>query len=196
MYMSKKIILFLTMILCLSMVVFAVDSKSATLQFSMTAENYVFGFANSLEEAIAGTEETNFTIDSVYKTMYFFWKVMVPNKMKITLSSNGPLKNTSTPADYQKIDYQIEVASSSEPGWWPTGAALTDNKVIKSSDTAKVVSANLKGDDNYYYTQGICVLSFKMIDSSGKDITSIDSLKTTKEGGTYTSTITLTISSV
>ena len=178
------------------MVVFAVDSKSATLQFSMTAENYVFGFANSLEEAIAGTEKTNFTIDSVDKTMYFFWKVMVPNKMKITLSSNGPLKNTSTPADYQKIDYQIEVASSSEPGWWPTGAALTDNKVIKSSDTAKVVSANLKGDVNYYYTQGICVLSFKMIDSSGKDITSIDSLKTTKEGGTYTSTITLTISSV
>ena len=188
----------LVAVFCLSTMLFAdtAKSKSATLQFSMTAENYKFGFANGLEEAKAGTEETNFTIDSVDKTMYFFWKVMVPNKMKITLSSNGPLKNTSTPADYQKIDYQIEVASSSEPGWWPTGAALTDNKVIKSSDTAKVVSANLKGDVNYYYTQGICVLSFKMIDSSGKDITSIDSLKTTKEGGTYTSTITLTISSV
>ena len=195
--MSKRFIVFTFILICLSSLLFAVDSKSATLQLSMTSENYIFGFADSLANAKNGTETSTFTIDGVNKTMYFFWKIMVPGKMKITLSSNGPLKNTSgTPKDYQKIDYQIDVASSTEPGWWPDGASLTGTTTVKSSDTSVVVSANLKGTFNYYYTQGICVLSFKLIDKDGYDIPSIDSLKTSKEGGTYTNTITLTVSSI
>lgn len=194
--MSKRFIVFTFILICLSSLLFAVDSKSATLQLSMTSENYIFGFADSLANAKNGVETSTFTIDGVNKTMYFFWKIMVPSKMKITLSSNGPLKNTSgTPKDYQKIDYQIDVASSTESGWWPDGASLTGT-TVKSSDTSVVVSANLKGTVNYYYTQGICVLSFKLIDKDGNDIPSIDSLKTSKEGGTYTNTITLTVSSI
>ena len=195
--MSKRFIVFTFILICLSSLLFAVDSKSATLQLSMTSENYIFGFADSLANAKNGTETSTFTIDGVNKTMYFFWKIMVPGKMKITLSSNGPLKNTSgTPKDYQKIDYQIDVASSTESGWWPDGASLTGTTTVKSSDTSVVVSANLKGTVNYYYTQGICILSFKMVDSSGNPISSIESLKTTNEGGVYTSTITLTVESV
>ena len=124
--MSKRFIVFTFILICLSSLLFAVDSKSATLQLSMTSENYIFGFADSLANAKNGVETSTFTIDGVNKTMYFFWKIMVPGKMKITLSSNGPLKNTSgTPKDYQKIDYQIDVACSTEPGWWPDGASLT-----------------------------------------------------------------------
>ena len=108
--MSKRFIVFTFILICLSSLLFAVDSKSATLQLSMTSENYIFGFADSLANAKNGVETSTFTIDGVNKTMYFFWKIMVPGKMKITLSSNGPLKNTSgTPKDYQKIDYQINI---------------------------------------------------------------------------------------
>ena len=195
--MSKRFIVFTFILICLSSLLFAVDSKSATLQLSMTSESYVFGFADSPSDAKNGVETSTFAINGVNKTLYFFWKIMVPNRMKITLTSNGPLKNTTgTPADYQKIEYQIDVSKSSETGWWPEGASLTANTTVKSSDTVTGVSANLKGTVNYYYTQGICVLNFKMVDKSGNDITSIDSLKTTNEGGTYSSTITLTIENV
>lgn len=197
--MKRTVTVLIVLLLSLTTVVFAADvnTKSATLQLSMTSENYIFGFADSLANAKNGVETSTFTIDGVNKTMYFFWKIMVPGKMKITLSSNGPLKNTSgTPKDYQKIDYQIGVEKTRVEGWWPDGAALTSNTVIKSTDTSAVVSANLKGTVNYYYTQGICILSFKMVDSSGNPISSIESLKTTNEGGVYTSTITLTVESV
>ena len=76
------------------------------------------------------------------------------------------------------------------------GADLSANKTVKSSVTDSTVSANLKGEVNYYYTQGICVLSFEIVDSSGNRIDDIDSLRTSKEGGSYSSTITLEISSV
>ena len=172
-------------------------SKSATLKFDMTEENYAFGFAENLDKAKAGTESTVFEISNVTKTIYFFWKALTPNKMKITLSSNGPLKIVDNPSPYQKIDYQITVNPISDTSWWPEGASLSSNNtIVKSLDTASSVSANLKGNVNYYYTQGICVLDFAIVDSSGNQIANIDSLRTSKEGGSYSSTITLEISSV
>ena len=173
-------------------------SKSATLKFDMTEENYAFGFADDLDKAKTGTESTVFEISNVTKTIYFFWKAFTPNKMKITLSSNGPLKKVDNPSPYQKIDYQITVVPiSDDTSWWPVGASLSSNNtIVKSTDTNSSVSANLKGTVNYYYTQGICVLNFAIVDSSGNQIANIDSLRTSKEGGSYSSTITLEISSV
>lgn len=193
----RKIIL-LVAVFCLSTMLFAgtVKSKSATLKFDMTGESYEFGFAENLDDAQSGTESTVFEISNVTKTIYFFWKAFTPNKMKITLSSNGPLKIVDNPTVYQKIDYQITVNPISDTSWWPKGASLSANKTVKSSVTGSTVSANLKGDVNYYYTQGICVLSFEIVDSSGNRIADIDSLRTSKEGGSYSSTITLEISSV
>ena len=194
----RKIIL-LVAVFCLSTMLFAdtAKSKSATLKFDMTEENYAFGFADDLDKAKTGTESTVFEISNVTKTIYFFWKAFTPNKMKITLSSNGPLKKVENPEGYQKIDYQITVNPISDTSsWWPEGASLSQNKIVKSLDTNSSVSANLKGTVNYYYTQGICVLYFAIVDSSGNQITDIDSLRTSKEGGSYSSTITLEISSV
>ena len=194
----RKIIL-LVAVFCLSTMLFAdtAKSKSATLKFDMTEENYAFGFADDLDKAKSGTESIEFVINDVTKTIYFFWKAFTPNKMKITLSSNGPLKKVDNPSPYQKIDYQITVEPiSDDTSWWPEGASLSQNKIVKSLDTASSVSANLKGNVNYYYTQGICVLYFAIVDSSGNQIANIDSLRTSKEGGSYSSTITLEISSV
>ena len=200
----RKIIL-LVAVFCLSTMLFAgtVKSKSATLKFDMTGENYKFGFAENLDNAKSGTERTEFVINDdetktdVTKTIYFFWKAFTPNKMKITLSSNGPLKKVENPEGYQKIDYQITVNPISDTSsWWPEGASLSQNKIVKSLDTNSSVSANLKGTVNYYYTQGICVLYFAIVDSLGNQIANIDSLRTSKEGGSYSSTITLEISSV
>ena len=194
----RKIILLIA-VFCLSTMLFAdtTKSKSATLKFDMTEENYAFGFADNLDKAKTGTESTEFVINDVTKTIYFFWKAFTPNKMKITLSSNGPLKKVDNPSPYQKIDYQITVNPISDTSWWPEGASLSSNNtIVKSLDTASSVSANLKGTVNYYYTQGICVLDFAIVDSSGNQIANIDSLRTSKEGGSYSSTITLEISSV
>lgn len=195
----RKIIL-LVAVFCLSTMLFAdtAKSKSATLKFDMTEENYAFGFADDLDKAKTGTESTVFEISNVTKTIYFFWKAFTPNKMKITLSSNGPLKKVDNPSPYQKIDYQITVEPiSDDTSWWPVGASLSSNNtIVKSTDTNSSVSANLKGTVNYYYTQGICVLDFAIVDSSGNQIANIDSLRTSKEGGSYSSTITLEISSV
>ena len=194
----RKIILLIA-VFCLSTMLFAdtAKSKSATLKFDMTEENYAFGFADNLDKAKTGTESTEFVINDVTKTIYFFWKAFTPNKMKITLSSNGPLKKVDNPSPYQKIDYQITVNPISDTSWWPEGASLSSNNtIVKSLDTASSVSANLKGTVNYYYTQGICVLDFAIVDSSGNQIANIDSLRTSKEGGSYSSTITLEISSV
>ena len=194
----RKIIL-LVAVFCLSTMLFAdtAKSKSATLKFDMTEENYAFGFADDLDKAKSGTESIEFVINDVTKTIYFFWKAFTPNKMKITLSSNGPLKKVDNPSPYQKIDYQITVNPISDTSWWPEGASLSSNNtIVKSLDTASSVSANLKGNVNYYYTQGICVLNFAIVDSSGNQIANIDSLRTSKEGGSYSSTITLEISSV
>lgn len=195
----RKIII-LVAVFCLSTMLFAgtVKSKSATLKFDMTGESYEFGFAENLDDAQSGTESTVFEISNVTKTIYFFWKAFTPNRMKITLSSNGPLKIVDNPEDYQKIDYQITVnpISDTTSSWWPEGASLSSNKIVKSSVTNSTVSANLKGRVNYYYTQGICVLNFEIVDSSGNRIADIDSLRTSKEGGSYSSTITLEISSV
>ena len=193
----RKIIL-LVAVFCLSTMLFAdtAKSKSATLKFDMTEENYAFGFADDLDKAKSGTESIEFVINDVTKTIYFFWKAFTPNKMKITLSSNGPLKKVDNPSPYQKIDYQITVNPISDTSWWPEGASLSSNKIVKSSVTNSTVSANLKGSVNYYYTQGICVLYFAIVDSLGNQIANIDSLRTSKEGGSYSSTITLEISSV
>ena len=194
----RKIIL-LVAVFCLSTMLFAdtAKSKSATLKFDMTEENYAFGFADDLDKAKSGTESIEFVINDVTKTIYFFWKAFTPNKMKITLSSNGPLKKVENPEGYQKIDYQITVNPISDTSWWPEGASLSSNNtIVKSLDTASSVSANLKGNVNYYYTQGICVLYFAIVDSLGNQIANIDSLRTSKEGGSYSSTITLEISSV
>ena len=193
----RKIIL-LVAVYCLSTMLFAgtVKSKSATLKFDMTGESYEFGFAENLDDAQSGTESTVFEISNVTKTIYFFWKAFTPNKMKIVLSSNGPLKKVENPSVYQKIDYQITVNPISDTSWWPEGASLSSNTIVNSSVTDSSVSANLKGKVNYYYTQGICVLEFKMVDSSGNQITDINSLRTSNEGGSYSSTITLEISSV
>ena len=194
----RKIIL-LVAVFCLSTMLFAdtAKSKSATLKFDMTEENYAFGFADNLDKAKTGTESTEFVINDVTKTIYFFWKAFTPNKMKITLSSNGPLKKVENPEGYQKIDYKITVNPISDTSsWWPEGASLSQNKIVKSLDTNSSVSANLKGTVNYYYTQGICVLDFAIVDSSGNQIANIDSLRTSKEGGSYSSTITLESSSV
>ena len=194
----RKIIL-LVAVFCLSTMLFAgtVKSKSATLNFDMTGENYEFGFAENLDKAKSGTESIEFVINDVTKTIYFFWKAFTPNKMKITLSSNGPLKKVDNPSPYQRIDYQITVNPISDTSWWPEGAYLSSNNtIVKSLDTASSVSANLKGNVNYYYTKGICVLNFAIVDSSGNQIADIDSLRTSKEGGSYSSTITLEISSV
>ena len=194
----RKIIL-LVAVFCLSTMLFAdtAKSKSATLKFDMTEENYAFGFADDLDKAKSGTESIEFVINDVTKTIYFFWKAFTPNKMKITLSSNGPLKKVDNPSPYQKIDYQITVNPISDTPWWPEGASLSSNNtIVKSLDTASSVSANLKGNVNYYYTQGICVLYFAIVDSLGNQIANIDSLRTSKEGGSYSSTITLEISSV
>ena len=195
----RKIIL-LVAVFCLSTMLFAdtAKSKSATLKFDMTEENYAFGFADDLDKAKTGTESTVFEISNVTKTIYFFWKAFTPNKMKIVISSNGPLKKVENPSVYQKIDYQITVEPiSDDTSWWPVGASLSSNNtIVKSTDTNSSVSANLKGTVNYYYTQGICVLSFEIVDSSGNQIANIDSLRTSKEGGSYSSTITLEISSV
>ena len=194
----RKIIL-LAAVFCLSTMLFAdtAKSKSATLKFDMTKEEYEFGFAENLDDAQSGTESTVFEISNVTKTIYFFWKAFTPNKMKITLSSNGPLKKVDNPSPYQKIDYQITVNPISDTSWWPEGASLSSNNtIVKSLDTNSSVSANLKGTVNYYYTQGICVLDFAIVDSSGNQIANIDSLRTSKEGGSYSSTITLEISSV
>ena len=94
----RKIIL-LVAVFCLSTMLFAdtAKSKSATLKFDMTEENYAFGFADNLDKAKTGTESTEFVINDVTKTIYFFWKAFTPNKMKITLSSNGPLKKVENP---------------------------------------------------------------------------------------------------
>ena len=193
----RKIIL-LVAVFCLSTMLFAgtVKSKSATLKFDMTGESYEFGFAENLDKAQSGTESIEFEISNVTKTIYFFWKAFTPNRMKITLSSNGPLKIVENPSVYQKIDYQITVNPISDTSWWPEGASLSSNKIVKSSVTNSTVSANLKGRVNYYYTQGICVLNFEIVDSSGNRIADINSLRTTNEGGSYSSTITLEISSV
>ena len=193
----RKIIL-LVAVFCLSTMLFAdtAKSKSATLKFDMTEENYAFGFADDLDKAKTGTESTVFEISNVTKTIYFFWKAFTPNKMKITLSSNGPLKIVDNPSPYQRIDYQITVNPISDTSWWPEGASLSQNTIVKSTVTNSSVSANLKGTVNYYYTQGICVLDFAIVDSSGNQIANIDSLRTSKEGGSYSSTITLEISSV
>ena len=142
----RKIIL-LVAVFCLSTMLFAdtAKAKSATLKFDMTEENYAFGFAENLDKAKAGTESTVFEISNVTKTIYFFWKAFTPNRMKITLSSNGPLKKVENPEGYQKIDYQITVNPISDTSsWWPEGASLSQNKIVKSLDTNSSVSANLK----------------------------------------------------
>ena len=60
----RKIIL-LVAVFCLSTMLFAdtAKSKSATLKFDMTGENYKFGFAENLDNAKSGTESTEFVIN-------------------------------------------------------------------------------------------------------------------------------------
>ena len=130
----RKIILLIA-VFCLSTMLFAdtAKSKSATLKFDMTEENYAFGFADNLDKAKTGTESTEFVINDVTKTIYFFWKAFTPNKMKITLSSNGPLKKVDNPSPYQKIDYQITVNPISDTSWWPEGASLSSNNTIPNN---------------------------------------------------------------
>ena len=55
----RKIIL-LVAVFCLSTMLFAdtAKSKSATLKFNMTEENYAFGFADNLDKSKTGTEST------------------------------------------------------------------------------------------------------------------------------------------
>ena len=64
----RKIIL-LVAVFCLSTMLFAdtAKSKSATLKFDMTEENYAFGFADNLDKAKTGTESTEFEINNVTK---------------------------------------------------------------------------------------------------------------------------------
>ena len=69
--MNKRFIVLILVLICLSSLLFAVDSKSATLQLSMTSESYVFGFADSPSDAKNGVETSTFAINGVNKTLYF-----------------------------------------------------------------------------------------------------------------------------
>lgn len=196
----KKLMTIVALLLVCSMAFSAVVStKNATLKFSMKTPVYDFGFATSETDAKAGTSTDEIPVNDVSGTVYFFWKVECPDRLKITLSSDGAMicDGADSPVkDYQKIHYSMTVTKSTETGWWPDGSVFAGGTISTRETPISTVSANLKGTNNYFYTQGICNVAYKLLNDDGTDVSNLASLKSSKQGGDYTSTITLTIETI
>ena len=107
---------------------------------------------------------------------------MTGETLQIALTSSGPLtkKDVASPTTAQKINYTVSGSQSTTRGWW-NGGTLSGS--IDTSTSSNSISTLLKAA-NYkaIYTKGICNLTV----STTEDVK-------TKEYGTYTSTLTLTI---
>lgn len=167
---------------------------SATLQYVLEENAYYFGFAANESAAIAKTDayetatytlvknSTGLNLTSGSLTFCFYWKVLTGEKLQIALTSSGPLtkKAVASPATAQKINYTVSGSQSTTSGWWD-GGPLSGS--IDTSTSSNSISTLLKAEDyTAIYTKGICNLTV----STTEDVK-------TKEYGTYTSTLTLTI---
>ena len=194
----KRTICIILMILVLFSVFadeITLPSVEATLRYDLLTTSYLFGFAETESEAKAKTDAyakqtyslfmsgSGMDISGGSGTLYFYWKVLTGETLKITLESNGPLKHTSvgtgTPTTEQKIDYTVTGNTTSV---WNGGGL--GGKIDTSSVTDTTISALLKSNSHTaIYTEGIGKLS----------VTTTSDVKT-KQYGSYESTLVLTIS--
>ena len=192
----KKILWFcaLTFVLCS---VFADDpltSAEATLKYDLMATSYLFGFASSESEAKTKTDTytkqtyslsmngSGMDISGGTGTLYFYWKVLTGENLKIKLESKGPLIHANvgigTPTTDQKIDYTVTGKTTTI---WNGGGL--GGKIDTSSGTDNAITALLKSNEHTaIYTEGIGKLT----------VTTTSDVKT-KEYGRYESTLVLTI---
>lgn len=186
------LILLMNIIFCVNAI--SLTPVSATLQYVLEENAYYFGFAANESAAIAKTDayetatytlvknSTGLNLTRGSLTFCFYWKVLTGEKLQIALTSSGPLtkKDVASPTTAQKINYTVSGSQSTTIGWWNGG---TLGGSIDTSTSSNSISTLLKAA-NYtaIYTQGICNLTV----STTEDVK-------TKEYGTYTSTLTLTI---
>lgn len=186
------LILLMNIIFCVNAI--SLTPVSATLQYTLTDTEYLFGFAANEAAAIDKTgaystttyeltkNSTGLNLTSGSLTFCFYWKVLTGEKLQIALTSSGPLtkKAVASPATAQKINYTVSGSQSTTSGWWD-GGPLSGS--IDTSTSSNSISTLLKAEDyTAIYTKGICNLTV----STTEDVK-------TKEYGTYTSTLTLTI---
>lgn len=186
------LILLMNIIFCVNAI--SLTPVSATLQYVLEENAYYFGFAANESAAIAKTDayetatytlvknSTGLNLTSGSLTFCFYWKVLTGEKLQIALTSSGPLtkKAVASPATAQKINYTVSGSQSTTSGWWD-GGPLSGS--IDTSTSSNSISTLLKAEDyTAIYTKGICNLTV----STTEDVK-------TKEYGTYTSTLTLTI---
>ena len=186
------LILLMNIIFCVNAI--SLTPVSATLQYVLEENAYYFGFAANESAAIAKTDayetatytlvknSTGLNLTRGRLTFCVDWKVLTGEKLQIALTSSGPLtkKDVASPTTAQKINYTVSGSQSTTIGWWNGG---TLGGSIDTSTSSNSISTLLKAA-NYtaIYTQGICNLTV----STTEDVK-------TKEYGTYTSTLTLTI---
>ena len=104
----KRTICLLTVIFILfSVFADTLTSAEATLKYDLVTTSYLFGFAETESEAQKKTDAytkqtyslsmsgSGMDISGGSGTLYFYWKVLTGETLKITLESNGPLKHTS-----------------------------------------------------------------------------------------------------
>ena len=170
--MKRIICLFaLFLVLCSAFADDPLSSAEATLKYDLVATSYLFGFAKTEEEAKAKTDAykkqtyslsmsgSGMDISGGSGTLYFYWKVLTGETLKITLESNGPLKHTSvgtgTPTTEQKIDYTVTGTTTTT---WNGGSL--GGKIDTASNTDNSVKALLKSNEHTaIYTEGICKLN-------------------------------------
>ena len=186
------LILLMNIIFCVNAI--SLTPVSATLQYVLEENAYYFGFAANESAAIAKTDayetatytlvknSTGLNLTSGSLTFCFYWKVLTGEKLQIALTSSGPLtkKAVASPATAQKINYTVSGSQSTTSGWWDGGplSGSIDTSTSSNSISTLLKAANYKA----IYTKGICNLTV----STTEDVK-------TKEYGTYTSTLTLTI---
>lgn len=186
------LILLMNIIFCVNAI--SLTPVSATLQYTLTDTEYLFGFAANEAAAIDKTgaystttyeltkNSTGLNLTSGSLTFCFYWKVLTGETLQIALTSSGPLtmKDVASPTTAQKINYTVSGSQSTTRGWW-NGGPLSGS--IDTSTSSNSISTLLKAAGyTAIYTKGICNLTV----STTEDVK-------TKEYGTYTSTLTLTI---
>ena len=195
--MKKILSVILIIVSAFSLHAITSESVSATLQYSLTNTDYLFGFAANEEAAksvtsayttqvfdVNSTVGDNLNISAGSATLCFYWKVLTGENLQIKLTSSGPLVKTGvagTPTEAQQINYSISAVASSSV--W-NGGALTGSIDTASTTNTQISALLKKVDYKAIYTEGICNLT--VTTNSGEVINS-------KEYGTYESTITLTI---
>lgn len=195
--MKKILSVILIIVSAFSLHAITSESVSATLQYSLTDTDYLFGFAIDEETAkiktsayttqvfnVNSTIGEGLNISEGRATLCFYWKVLTGETLQIKLTSSGPLVKkglVGTPTGAQQINYSISAVASTSV--W-NGGELTGSINTASSTNTQISALLKKVDHTAIYTEGICNLT--VTTNSGEVINS-------KEYGTYESTITLTI---